>query len=136
MKKYVLSIALLTAACIQSGCSQISIKPMCASNGAQLFPKMGSHQRTITTTSPEAQKFFDQGLVWGYAFNHDEAFRSFERATQIDPGCAMAWWGIALCRGPQHNDPKVTKERNAVCFFALQKALANIDSTTGRRSSG
>ena len=130
MKKYLLSIALLTAACSQAGCSHIAVTPTRTNNGAQLFPKMGSHRRTITTSSPEAQKFFDQGLVWSYAFNHDEAFRSFERATQIDPGCAMAWWGIALCRGPQHNDPKVTKEQNAICFSALQKALANIDNTT------
>lgn len=130
MKKYVLSIALLSAACIQAGCSSVAVRPTRASNGAQLFPNLGSHQRAVTTTSPEAQEFFHQGLVWCYAFNHEEAFRSFERAAQLDPGCAMAWWGIALSRGPLHNDPRVTQEGNAICFSAVQRALANIESTT------
>lgn len=130
MVRHFLPITLVAIACVQSGCSLNGINPMRASNGAQIFPKMGSHQRTITTNSPDAQKFFDQGLIWNYAFNHEEAFRSFQRATQIDPGCAMAWWGIALCSGPKYNHPYVTQEQNAICFHALQKAIANIDSTT------
>jgi tetratricopeptide (TPR) repeat protein len=66
---------------------------------------MGSYQRKITTRSPEAQKYFDQGMVLAYAFNHAEAARSFEAAAQLDPTCAMAFWGAALVRGPHVNSP-------------------------------
>ena len=54
-----------------------------------LLSGLGSHRHPIATTSPEAQKFFDQGMVMLFGFNHDEAFRSFERASQLDPKAAM-----------------------------------------------
>jgi tetratricopeptide (TPR) repeat protein len=97
---------------------------------AQLFDNMGSHHRAITTTSAEAQRYFDEGLTWTYAFNHDEAIRSFTRAAELDPGCAMAWWGVALCQGPNYNDPIMTDERSEAAWDALQNALARIDSST------
>jgi len=59
----------------------------------------------VTATNPEAQKFFDQGLRLIYAFNHDEAARSFRRAADLDPKMAMAYWGIAEAVGPNYNDP-------------------------------
>ena len=95
---------------------------------AQLFERMGSHTRRIRTSNPEAQKFFDQGLAWMHAFNHDEAIRSFARAAVLDPECAMAWWGIALCEGPNYNDPEMTDERSAAAWGALQEARARIES--------
>src|ERR1700735_2522898 len=64
---------------------------------------LGSHGRPVTTTSADAQKWFDQGLTWSYAFNHEEAVRCFERAIEQDPGCAMAHWGIASAIGPTYN---------------------------------
>lgn len=97
---------------------------------AQHFDGMGDHTRTITTDSPEAQRWFNQGLAWMYAFNHDEAIRSFAKAAEIDPDCAMAWWGIAICEGPNYNDPVMTPERSAAAWAALQEALARIDNTT------
>lgn len=97
---------------------------------AQLFDGMGAHSRTISTGSKEAQAFFDQGLAWMYAFNHDEAIRSFARAAEIDPTCAMAWWGIALCEGPNYNDPVMTAERSAAAWAALQQAQARLEHTT------
>jgi tetratricopeptide (TPR) repeat protein len=97
---------------------------------AQLFDGMGSHRRTITTSSPDAQRYFDQGLTWTFAFNHDEAIRSFTRAAEIDPDCAMAWWGVALCQGPNYNDYIMTDERSQAAWDALQSALARIDDTT------
>lgn len=97
---------------------------------AQRFDGMGAHTRVITTSSPEAQAYFNEGLAWMYAFNHDEAIRSFARAAELDPGCAMAWWGIAVCEGPNYNDPVMTPERNAGAWSALQEALARIDNTT------
>jgi hypothetical protein len=57
---------------------------------------MGAHHHPVSTTNAEAQKFFDQDLSFVYAFNHDEAIRSFKRAAELDPQPAMAYWGIAL----------------------------------------
>jgi tetratricopeptide (TPR) repeat protein len=64
---------------------------------------LGAHGRTVTTSSPEAQVWFDRGLTWAYAFNHEEAARCFERAISHDPGCAMAHWGVAYATGPNYN---------------------------------
>ena len=61
--------------------------------------------RPITTSSPEAQLWFDRGLVWTYGFNHEEAVFCFTRAAEIDPDCAMAYWGIAYAVGPNYNKP-------------------------------
>ncbi len=66
---------------------------------------LGGHHRTVSTGSPEAQLWFDRGLVWTYGFNHEEAVRCFERAAEHDPGCAMAHWGIAYASGPNYNKP-------------------------------
>jgi tetratricopeptide (TPR) repeat protein len=64
-----------------------------------------THTRPVTTTSAEAQLWFDRGLVWTYAFHHEEAVRCFEAAAAADPGCAMAYWGIAYALGPNYNKP-------------------------------
>ena len=89
-----------------------------------LYEGLGSHHREVTTSSPLAQKYFDQGLTWAFAFNHDEAIRSFQKAAQLDPDCAMAWWGVALCNGPHINYPAVRPARAAAAWQALQKAMA------------
>ena len=70
-----------------------------------LLKGLGTWHHRISTTSPEAQRYFDQGLRLTYGFNHDEAVRSFERATQLDPDCAMCHWGIAYALGPNINLP-------------------------------
>lgn len=64
---------------------------------------LGSHHRSIDTASPEAQVWFDRGMVWAYAFNHEEAIGCFERALALDPGLAIARWGIAYAVGPNYN---------------------------------
>src|ERR1700722_6331927 len=61
-----------------------------------LLKGMGTYSRKITTTSPLAQRYFDQGLLLLYGFNEDEATRSFQAAAEADPSCAMAYWGIAM----------------------------------------
>ncbi|MFM9441483.1 hypothetical protein [Streptomyces acidiscabies] len=66
---------------------------------------LGSYGRLVTTTSAEAQKWFDRGLVWTYAFHHEEAVACFEEAVRADPECAMAHWGIAYALGPNYNKP-------------------------------
>ncbi len=87
-----------------------------------LFAGTGGHSRAVATASAEAQRYFDQGLAFLFAFNHDEAIRSFRRATELDPGCAMAWWGIAYANGPHINNPVVPGEREAAAFAAARRA--------------
>lgn len=66
---------------------------------------LGSFGRPITTTSGDAQAWFNRGLTWAYAFNHVEAARCFEQASAHDPSCAMAYWGLAYAVGPNYNKP-------------------------------
>ncbi|MFJ8191905.1 tetratricopeptide repeat protein [Streptomyces sp. NPDC096094] len=66
---------------------------------------LGTHGRPVTTASPEAQRWFDRGLVWTYGFHHEEAVACFEAAAAADPDCAMAHWGIAYALGPNYNKP-------------------------------
>ena len=63
------------------------------------------YAREITTTSPEAQLWFNRGLVWCYAYFHDEAVACFRNALSADPSCAMAFWGVAYATGPNYNLP-------------------------------
>ncbi|NRD52988.1 hypothetical protein [Corallococcus exiguus] len=97
--------------------------------GAVLFDDLGTFQRKVTTRSPEAQAFFDQGMRLTYAFNHDEAARSFARAAQLDPSCASCFWGVALVLGPNYNVPMLP-DRAATAWTALQKAQALAPTAT------
>jgi tetratricopeptide (TPR) repeat protein len=87
-----------------------------------LFEGLGKFSRKVTTSSPEAQRYFDQGLAFMYAFNHDEAIRSFRQSGEIDPSCAMAFWGVSNANGPHINNPVVPVERAKAAWSALQKA--------------
>ena len=95
-----------------------------------LFEGLGAHTRKITTESPDAQRYFDQGLNLLFAFNHDEAIRSFREAARLDPECAMAWWGIAAANGPHINNPVVPPERSAAAWEALVRARAAAPRST------
>lgn len=92
--------------------------------GAQIFPGLGDFHRTVTTRSPEAQAYFDQGMRFVWAFNHDEATRSFARAAALDPGCSLCFWGVALTLGPNYNMPMMTGARAHVGMEALRGARA------------
>ncbi|HUL77521.1 MAG TPA: hypothetical protein VL691_09685 [Vicinamibacteria bacterium] len=87
-----------------------------------LFDGLGGLSRPVTTTSVEAQRYFDQGLAFMYAFNHDEAVRAFRRAGELDPACAMAAWGVAIASGPHINNPVVPKERGRAAWEAVTRA--------------
>lgn len=96
-----------------------------ATTGAAKAPlfDLGAWSHKVTTSSPEAQRYFDQGLALAYGFNHAQAIAAFTEATRLDPRCAMAWWGIAFCYGPNINIPMdSTAERPA--WEAMQAALA------------
>ena len=66
---------------------------------------LGTYARDVTTSSAHARLWFNRGLVWAYAFNHEEAVACFERAIEADPGCALAHWGLAYALGPNYNKP-------------------------------
>src|SRR5258707_11167091 len=96
-------ITLLAGICCGAALTSLPV------HGAQepFFEGLGSYTRTITTTSPEAQKYFNQGLNFLFGFNHGAAIRAFQAAETIDPDCAMAHWGVALACGPHINFPLV-----------------------------
>jgi hypothetical protein len=80
--------------------------------GARLFDGLGDFHRVVSTNSSQAQAYFDQGMRFLWAFNHDEATRSFTKAAQLDPQCAMCWWGVALTVGPNYNLPMMAELRS------------------------
>ena len=110
----ILAVGMATA---QDHSSIDSAKP------AVLMPGLGNLHHPISTRSAEAQRFFDQGLTLDYAFNHEEAARSFKRAAELDPSAPMPWWGIALVVGPNYN-MDVDPEREKEAYDAIQKARA------------
>jgi tetratricopeptide (TPR) repeat protein len=103
--------------------------------GAPLFEGMGGYHMPITTADPDAQRYFDQGMVLAFGFNHAESIRSFRAAQTLDPQCAMCFWGEALATGPNIN---VTNNGKAVMApaervsarAAIDVALALIDGIT------
>jgi len=113
--KYLIILLLVTLALTSS-------ENAAAARDIPVFEGIGTHSRKIATDSAEAQQFFDQGLAFLYAFNHDEAIRSFEEAARIDPECAMAHWGIALACGPHINNPVVPEHRAKLAWKELMLA--------------
>ena len=103
--------------------------------GAPLFDGMGDHHHPITTADPDAQRYFNQGLVIDFGFNHAESARSFRAAQTLDPECAMCFWGEALALGPNINvtsDGKVVMadDERRQAYEAIQKAVALKDKVT------
>ncbi len=88
-----------------------------------LFADLTAPRLPITTRSDQARRYFNQGLVLTYGFNHAGAVRSFREAQRLDPACAMCWWGEALALGPNINAPMDDRERDAA-LAAMDKALA------------
>ena len=82
----------------------------------------GDLHHPVSSDNAQAQQFFDQGLRQIYAFNHDEAARSFQRAADLDRKLAMAYWGLAEAVGPNYNDP-ASDERFAAAHMSIQKAV-------------
>jgi len=119
MKRIYLALSLLllsTPAFAQHADHAVDAKP------AVLMDGYGDWHHAVSTRNPEAQRFFDQGLRLVYAFNHEEAVRSFQRAAELDPDCAMAYWGVALALGPNIN-ADVDPEREKLAYESIQKAV-------------
>lgn len=87
-----------------------------------LFTGMGTHHHPITTKSSQAQRYFDQGLILAYGFNHAEAARSFREAIKLDPDCAMCNWGLAYVLGPNIN-AKMEDDAVPESYQAMQQAV-------------
>ena len=92
------------------------------SHPVTLVTGLGDLHHPVSTHNPQAQQFFDQGLRFIYAFNHDEAARSFQHAGELDPKLAMAYWGVAEAVGPNYNDP-ADPDRYKHAHDAVQKAV-------------
>src|SRR5215469_12773760 len=92
------------------------------SHSVPLVTGLGDLHHPVSTHNPDAQKFFDQGLRFIYAFNHDEAARSFQHAAELDPKLAMAYWGVAEAVGPNYNDP-ADPDRYKRAHDAVQKSV-------------
>ncbi len=93
-----------------------------ATKPATLMSGLGNLHHPVSTRNVEAQKFFNQGLTLIYAFNHEEAARSFKRAMEIDPSLAMAWWGYALAIGPNYNESIIDRQRMKDAYDAIIQA--------------
>jgi len=102
-----------------------------AALGVNLLEGLGDHHFAVTSDHPDVQRWFDQGLMLAYGFNHDAAERSFLRATELDPGCAMCWWGAALVLGP-HVNAAMDPENNARAWSRLQKARSLASGASDR----
>lgn len=102
---------------------------------------LGSYSRAITTSEPDAQTWFDRGLIWCIAYNHEEAVACFQRALEYDPECAMAWWGVAYASGCNYNKPwdafdAGDAERSvAIAYDATQEAVSCIEGVSAFESA-
>jgi tetratricopeptide (TPR) repeat protein len=88
----------------------------------KLLDGLGNQTHPIDTRSPLAQRYFDQGLILTFGFNHHAAIRAFEEAARLDPACAMCRWGIALALGPNINAP-IGPDASARAYTEIQLAL-------------
>jgi tetratricopeptide (TPR) repeat protein len=98
---------------------------------APLYTNLGRLHFSMTTSSPDAQKYFDQGFTLSYAFNHGEAIRAFKQAIAIDPKCAMCYWGVAFALGPNINAP-ITEDAAKEAFGAIEQARAHAGGVSER----
>jgi tetratricopeptide (TPR) repeat protein len=103
-------------------CAAAQEHSMSAMKPVTIMTGLGDLHHPVSTKVPAAQQFFDQGLRLIYAFNHDEAARSFQKAAELDPKFAMAFWGIAEAVGPNYNDP-ASEDRFKHAHEAIQKAV-------------
>ena len=102
---WVISPVIATLMFISYSAAQTKTAGEVSERGAPLFNDLGNHQYAISTKSPHAQQYFNQGLILTYGFNHGEAIRSFQEAIRLDSNCAMCYWGVALALGPNINKP-------------------------------
>ncbi len=96
-----------------------------SADSVPLYADLGTYHVSVTTKSPRAQAYFDQGLRLVYAFNHAEAIRAFTEATRLDPSCGMCWWGIAYAHGP-HVNAGMDSAAGVAAWAAIQQAQRTV----------
>jgi tetratricopeptide (TPR) repeat protein len=116
------SVLLVFCACVLAIAQPHNDHPAAVQKPATLMTGLGNLHHPVSTRNPQAQQFFDQGLRLIFAFNHDEAARSFRRAADLDPTLGMAYWGIAEAVGPNYNDP-ASDDRFQAAHDAIHKAV-------------
>jgi len=116
-------LGVLVAVSTLAGCSSTQT----AAPTSTFYPGFSGFARKVTTSSPMAQRCFNQGMQLLYGFNHDEAIRSFQDAAEHDPNCAMAYWGIAYANGLHINNPQMTEVQSERAWKAAQQARERIN---------
>ena len=109
--------------------ASLSTRP--ASDTVPLYTDLGNHHHAITTSVPNAQQYFDQGLRLVFGFNHGEAIRAFNEAARLDPNCAMCYWGAALAYGPHVNAP-MDSASGVAAYAAARQALAHLSHASAQ----
>jgi len=134
--KFAVFVCLVTSTFVHPSFAQTHQHGGAPSAPATLRPGLGSYHFEITTTNPDAQKFFDQGLTLVYGFNHGGAIRMFSRAAELDPAAPMPLWGVALALGPHINNPDIDpeSEKRAAETIAKAKTLAQTAGTPRERA--
>ena len=134
MQKALCLLAMISATACRNSAPESTATPAAAPPPAAapsgLIAGFGNHHHPITTASPEAQKYFDQGFNLVFGFNHEEAVRSFKRAAELDPAAPMPQWGIAWALGPNYNldvDDDRAKQANAAIAQALALSKGRTD---------
>lgn len=111
-----------------------SVVKLAAVQEVALYDGMGMVDFPITTTSPDAQRYFNQGLAFAYGFNHAGAIASFREAQRLDPACAMCWWGEAFAHGPNINAPMDAAANERAFTTASYAASLARDATPAERA--
>lgn len=119
---------LLFSALLLHGCHNLQVDTV------PLFDDLGDHRYPIITSSTAAQRYFDQGLILTYGFNHAEAARSFRQAYRLDPNCAMCYWGEAIALGPNINTP-MDPSTAPQAYDSAQKAMTLADSVSDKEKA-
>ncbi|MGR8998314.1 MAG: tetratricopeptide repeat protein [Gammaproteobacteria bacterium] len=117
-----------------AGCDSLSSKTGHLAKPVPLFDDLGTHHYPVSTSVPDAQRYFDQGLILAFSFNHSEAARSFREAYRLDPGCALCYWGEALVLGPNINAPM---DASVVpqAYISVQQSQVLADSATDKEQA-
>src|SRR5262249_10877833 len=121
-------MSMVLSAAVAVGPSSVPGEPIKAEGPSKSrvihYTGLGEHTRPVATSSREAQEYFDQGLAFMFAYNHDEAIRAFQRAAELDPHCAMAHWGTSLSMGKNYNYPLFPPEKAKAAWKSLELARA------------
>lgn len=127
-----ISWSLILTVLLLSGCQSIPTNSYEAT--IPLATDLGNHHYEISTSNPDSQRYFDQGLILAFGFNHAEAANSFREAYRLDPNCALCYWGEALVLGPNINapmDPSVAQK----AYELVQKSLALTNTATDKENA-